>query len=102
MAKQFKPVVFAANDLIEGDSVYLGAEGWTRDIRGAAVAETREARDVLAARAEGDAAIIVGPYDVEVSLEPAGPWPLKRREQIKASGSTTIAVGPQAQVARAA
>ncbi|MEL6767772.1 MAG: DUF2849 domain-containing protein [Pseudomonadota bacterium] len=102
MAKQFIPVVFAANDLIEGDSVYLAADGWTRDVRGAAVASTPEARDALAARAAGDAAIVVGPYDVEVALEDAGPWPLKRREQIKASGSTTIAVGPQAQVARAA
>ncbi|MEM7499764.1 MAG: DUF2849 domain-containing protein [Pseudomonadota bacterium] len=102
MAKRFMPVVFAANDLIEGDSIYLATEGWTRDVRDAVVADTPELRDMLAERAAADAAIVVGPYDVEVSLEAAGPWPLKRREQIKASGATTIPVGPQAQVARAA
>ena len=32
MAKEFKPVIVTANDLIEGDSVFLGACGWMRDI----------------------------------------------------------------------
>ncbi|MEM7530039.1 MAG: DUF2849 domain-containing protein [Pseudomonadota bacterium] len=102
MAKPFTPVVFAGNDLLDGDSVYLAETGWTRDVRGAAVAMTVEERDALSARAIADANIVVGPYEVQVALEADGAWPLKRREQIKASGETTIAVGPKAAIARAA
>ena len=47
MAKVFKPVVVTANDLIEGDSVFLGAIGWVRDIRMARVAMAAEEAGVL-------------------------------------------------------
>ena len=42
MAKEFKPVVVTANDLTEGDSVFLGALGWVRDIAEARVALTTD------------------------------------------------------------
>ena len=104
MAKQFRPVVFTANDLIEGDAVYLAPEGWVRDVRAAEVAHTAEARDALAARAaEAEAENrVVGVYDLPVSLEDGRPWPVARRERIKASRQTTIAVGPGRAPARAA
>ncbi|MEM6487175.1 MAG: DUF2849 domain-containing protein [Pseudomonadota bacterium] len=104
MAKAFKPVVFTANDLIEGDTVYLAATGWTRDVRAAAVAHDEAGREAMAARAAAAVAdtSVVGPYDVEVGIEAGGPWPLRRREQIKASRQTTIPVGPAAQPAAAA
>jgi hypothetical protein len=99
MAKEFKPAVIAANDLAEGDSVFLGARGWVRDIREARVALTAEEAEVLeTAGAEGAAAnLVVEPYLVEVSLEGGRPWPVLRREQIKASGVPSIPVGPEAQ-----
>jgi hypothetical protein len=104
MAKAFIPTVFTANDLIEGDSVYLGPDGWVRDIAAADVAGNAEAAEVLAARAKaGEAAnLVVGAYAVEVSLASGQPRPVLRREQIKASRATTMPVGPEAELHRAA
>jgi sulfite reductase (NADPH) hemoprotein beta-component len=104
MAKEFKPVVVTANDLIEGDSVFLGTRGWVRDIRMARVALTAEEASALeAAGADGEAGnLVVGPYLVEVDLEAGKPWPVLRREQIRASGFPTIPFGEGTPVERRA
>ena len=95
MAKEFKPVVVTANDLIEGDSVFLGALGWVRDVAEARVALTVDEAGVLEqAGIEGeDGNIVVGPYLVEVSVATGTPVPVLRREQIRASGIPTIPFG---------
>ena len=95
MAKEFKPVVVTANDLIEGDSVFLGACGWVRDIAEARVALTTDEAAVLEqAGIEGeDGNIVVGPYLIEVSVATGTPVPLLRREQIRVSGVPTIPFG---------
>ena len=95
MAKEFKPVVVTANDLIEGDSVFLGAFGWVRDIRLARVAMVQDEAKVLEqAGIEGeDGNIVVGPYLIEVSVAAATPVPLLRRERIRVSGVPTIPFG---------
>ncbi len=96
MAKEFKPVVLTANDLIEGDSVFLGPDGWVRDVAAARVAMTEEEAAALDAEAEAEVKrnVVVGPYRVEVSLESGAPEPVLRRERIRASGVPTIDVGP--------
>ncbi|MEM6972224.1 MAG: DUF2849 domain-containing protein [Pseudomonadota bacterium] len=101
MPKAFIPVVFTANDLVEGDTVYLGAEGWIRDIAGAHVAATKDEAEILRAAAEEgvSANLVIGPYDVAVTLDSGSPVPVKRRERIKASGQTTMPVGLAAQAA---
>ncbi len=95
MAKDFKPVVVTANDLIEGDSVFLGAFGWVRDIAEARVALTSDEAAVLEqAGIEGeDGNLVVGPYLIEVSVATGRPVPVLRREQIRASGVPTIPFG---------
>jgi hypothetical protein len=95
MAKEFKPVVVTANDLIEGDSVFLGAIGWVRDIASARVAMSGDEAKVLeAAGIEGeDGNLVVGPYLVEVSTATGAPVPVLRRERIRASGFPTIPFG---------
>ena len=104
MAKEFKPVVVTANDLIEGDSVFLGAFGWVRDIRLARVAMAQDEAQVLEqAGNEGeDGNIVVGPYLVEVSVAAGKPVPVLRREQIRASGIPTIPFGVAAPAERRA
>jgi sulfite reductase (NADPH) hemoprotein beta-component len=104
MAKEFKPVVITANDLIEGDSVFLGACGWVREIRQARVAMTADEAVVLeAGGVEGeDGNIVVGPYLVEVLIATGAPVPVLRREQIRASGVPTIPFGLDLPVERRA
>ncbi|MHA1527465.1 MAG: DUF2849 domain-containing protein [Alphaproteobacteria bacterium] len=104
MAKQFKPVVVTANDLIEGDSVFLGACGWVRDVAEARVAlSADEAETLEAAGIEGeDGNIVVGPYLIEVSVATGRPVPALRREQIRASGVPTIPFGVAAPAERRA
>ncbi len=95
MAKEFKPVVVTANDLIEGDSVFLGAFGWVRDIAEARVAMSADEAAVLEqAGIEGETGnLVVGPYLIEVSVATGRPVPVLRREQIRASGIPTIPFG---------
>lgn len=105
MAKAFQPQVLTANDLAEGDSVWLGAGGWVRDIRAARVATTPEA--LAALEAEGAAAeaadLVVGVYAVAVETGEAGPVPVSRRERIRADRAPTFAYAPEAaRIARAA
>jgi len=96
--KEFKPVVVTANDLVEGDSVFLASCGWVRDIRLARIAATAE--DAAKLEADGLAGeaqnLVVGPYLVEVSLDSGRPYPVLRREQIRASGIPTIPFGVEA------
>ena len=104
MAKEFKPSVVTANDLIEGDSVFLGALGWVRDIAEARVALSRDEAEVLEADgvAGEDANIVVGPYLVEVSVAAGRPVPVLRRERIRVSGVPTIPFGVAAPAERRA
>jgi sulfite reductase (NADPH) hemoprotein beta-component len=104
MAKEFMPVIVTANDLIEGDSVFLGVRGWVRDIAEARVAMTADEASALeAAGVEGENGnLVVGPYLVEVALESGQPVPVLRREQIRASGVPTIPVGLDAPAERRA
>jgi hypothetical protein len=95
MAKEFKPVVVTANDLIEGDSVFLGALGWVRDVAMARVALSEDEATVLdTAGIEGETGnVVIGPYLIEVSIATGKPVPVLRREQIRASGLPTIPFG---------
>lgn len=101
MSKAFKPVVIAANDLLEGDSIYLGYAGWVRDVAKAIVINTENESDAVLTASAAQVGVI-GPYAVQVSLETGTPWPLARRERIKASRGTTIPVGPAAEIRIAA
>jgi len=104
MPKPFQPQVITANDLIEGDVVFLGRAGWTRRIAEARVGTAPEEAEALmaeAARAEA-ANRVVGVYAVTVDISVGTPWPTARREQIRASRAPTVAVGPAARPDRRA
>ncbi|MEL7154735.1 MAG: DUF2849 domain-containing protein [Pseudomonadota bacterium] len=96
MAKRFHPTVLTANNLVEGHSVFLSAEGWHADIARAMVAVTPEQAAELEALGHRHVSMneVVGPYLVDVALGDAAPVPLLRREQIRAAGVPTIPVGP--------
>ncbi|MEM7506775.1 MAG: DUF2849 domain-containing protein [Pseudomonadota bacterium] len=95
MAKPFTTSVITAHDLVEGHAVFLGPEGWTRDIAASMVALTAEQAEEFTALAQRhvDGNTVVEPYLIEVSLDGGSPFPIARREQIRASGEPTIAFG---------
>lgn len=101
MTKTFNPAVLTANNLVEGHSVFLAAEGWSRRIDRALVALTPEQAEELAALGSRfvDSNEIVGPYLVEVSLDGGAPLPLARRERIRAAGRPTAGTAAENRVA---
>ena len=90
MAKYFKPKIVSANDLFAGDVVYLDTKGgWTRDLRGAAVATTEDEATALESRA-GQPGRVVGPALVDVTLDDDGlPFPSHFREKFRDRGPST-------------
>jgi|AACY02.3.fsa_nt_gi Protein of unknown function (DUF2849). len=87
MPKAFHPRIVSANDLLDGDVVYLDAAGgWTRALAEAAVARDAEAAEALLACAAAQQSRVVGPALADVALEPGGPRPLHFREAFRARG----------------
>jgi hypothetical protein len=86
------PAILIANDFLDGEVVFLGAEGWEHDHRRAVIARTEaEAAALLARGAAGFSANqIVDPYLAEVALQEDGtPAPLHYRERMRTLGPTT-------------
>jgi hypothetical protein len=97
MSKVRHPQVVAANDLLEGDAVWLGPSGaWVRDIRAAEVIwdEARAGALLAAAGAQPDR--IVGAYLAEVHPDPEGPRPVHFREAFRTRGPSNYPHGKQA------
>jgi hypothetical protein len=97
MSRAFTPKVVTANDLREGDVVWLTAEGgWTRDIGQAELLddEAHAARRLLCA--QGQPLVVVGPYLADARRGPRGPEPVHFREAFRARGPSNYPHGKQA------
>ena len=94
------PVSFTANTLLDGEAVWLAANGqWVGSVSSASVFRTVEERDAAAeVAARADAAnIVVEPYEIDVIVEAGGTVPTKFREKIRAAGPTIrLDLGKQA------
>ena len=98
MARAFRPCVLTANDLFDGDVVYLAPHGvWTRYPGDARLFEdeAEAKRSLAAAEAQEDA--IVGPY---LAAAAPGryrePEPVHVREVLRAAGPSNYRHGKQA------
>ena len=95
------PAILFANDLLDGDVLFLGAAGWTRDPAGAAIAQTQDEADALQKRGDASAARneVVDVYLAEVALDGAGrPVPKHFRERFRTLGpSIRVDLGKQAE-----
>ena len=103
MPKKSTLQIVTANDLMEGDVIYLTAGGdWARDHAAAAVAATPEAADRLLATALAQPEKAVGPYLAEAEHGADGrPQPVHYRETIRTLGPTVRAdLGKQAAIVR--
>lgn len=97
MAKPFAPKIVSANDLMEGDVVYLTSRNtWSRKISEAAVAHDQEAADALLVQGEERQDLIVGAYLIDVAFgEDELPRPTHFREKFRLHGPSIDYLAPQ-------
>lgn len=90
MPKSTTAKIVSANDLLDGDVIFLARDGgWTRAIEDAQVAHATDDADRLLAAAAADFAHAVAPYLVDVTIDAAGrPRPIHYRERIRLAGPT--------------
>lgn len=95
------PVVLSANDLLDGEVVFLTQTGWTFDPGKALVAEDAEAAEALQARGTeaARANLVVDPYLVAIVRDKDGfPVASHFREAIRQKGpSIHPEIGKQAE-----
>ena len=98
MAREYKPRIVTANDLIEGDVVYFTAgHEWTREHGEAVVAWSQDAANTLLAAAEAHQDRVVGPYLAETAMGADNrPEPVHFREVFRTRGPSNYFHGKQA------
>ena len=97
MSKARHPKVVSANDLLEGDAVWLGpGVVWVRDIRAAEVIWDEARAEALLKAAEAQQGRVVGAYLAEVHPDPEGPRPVHFREAFRTRGPSNLFHGKQA------
>ncbi len=97
MPRPFTPKVVTANDLVEGDVIYLARNGaWVRDMCMAWLIEDETEAATQLALAELQPEIAVGAYLAEAKAGPDGPVPTHFREVFRAKGPSNRAHGKQA------
>ena len=95
MSKKNYPKVVTANDLLQGDVIYLNGHGaWVRDLRLAAVFESQDIADAALAANTDD---VVGAYVIDVQRDINGTDPIHFREDFRATGPSNYRHGKQEQ-----
>ena len=95
--RPFTPKVVAANDLLEGDAVWLTVDDvWTRDMGQAELIEDEAVAQDRLLFAIGEDDIIVGAYLVDAVASDTGPTPTHFREEFRTRGPSNYAHGKQA------
>jgi sulfite reductase (NADPH) hemoprotein beta-component len=92
MARSKLPQILVASDLLEGDVVFYGTEGWIRDHHGARVAHSADETASLEAigKAEVAANRVVEVTLIDVEIKPDGtPEPHHYRERLRTLGPST-------------
>ena len=96
--RPFAPKVVAANDLLEGDAVWLTEDdGWTRDMGKAELIEDEAIAEDRLIFAIGQADIVVGAYLVDAVSTEDGPAPTHFREAFRTRGPSNYYHGKQAE-----
>ncbi len=91
MSRTTKRIV-SANDLLDGDVVYLTPGGsWSRSLQDAAVADDDLAANALLDIANRQPEAVVGPYLVSISQSSGSVLPGLVREQLRNDGPSVFA-----------
>ena len=96
MAKPFSPKVVTANDLMDGDAVWLTAAGtWSLKADEALVLDTPEDAARALAAATAQQGQIVGAYLSDIALADGRPVPVHTREALRTRGPSNYYHGKQ-------
>lgn len=97
---QLTPAVLTANNLRDGLSVWMSAEGWTTDPRAARLYEDPAAAEAALAAAKAQPGVVVDPYLVESGRDAQGrPVAVHFRETFRQSGPSVETSAPHAREA---
>lgn len=100
MSRKFTPKVVTANDLLEGDAVYLAEDGsWTRRHGGAELITDPDRAETLLAAAEAQGDRVVGAYLADAKAGRNGPEPVHFREAFRTRGPSNYFHGKQSEAA---
>ena len=87
MAREFTPKVVTANDLLEGDVVYLTADNrWSRALSEAELLDDEADATIRLLDAQRQANIVVGAYLADARATEFGPAPTHLREAFRMRG----------------
>ncbi len=97
MSRKPLPCVLTANDLLEGDVIYLAPDGsWTRALDQARLFTDQRSAEAALDAAEGQQDRLVGAYLAPAQAGDAGPAPGHFREAFRARGPSNYRLGKQA------
>jgi len=100
MKRKFTPKIVTANDLIEGDVIYLTAgDRWTRHHREAELIEDEAHAQLRLLFAERQKNSVVGAYLADARTGEDGPEPVHFREALRATGPSNYRHGKQVEAA---
>lgn len=95
MKREFTPKVLTANDLLDGDVIYRGAQGWVRAHEDAILFTDEQTAEAALSAAGDEAHVIVGPYLADAVAGADGPAPVHFREAFRTRGPSNYAHGKQ-------
>lgn len=96
MPRAFTPKVVTANDLLEGDVVYLTSDDqWTRELSQAELITDEADAQLRLLLAEQQPNIVVGAYLADMQAGPEGPEPTHFREAFRRTGPSNYRHGKQ-------
>lgn len=99
MSRAFTPKVVTANALIEGDVIYLQADGqWSRDLRHAELIHDQDRADARLALGDADQSVVAGVYLMDAVQGDQGPEPTHFRETFRTRGPSNYAHGKQVEL----
>jgi hypothetical protein len=96
MARAFTPKVLTANRLLEGDVVYLGADGaWVLNHSKAVLFTDEALANAALSNAAAQPDFLVGAYLANAEIRNGHPAPIHFREEFRTRGPSNYAHGKQ-------
>ena len=101
MSRRFTPKIVTANDLLEGDVVYLTADDrWSRFHHEAELIEDEAHAQMRLLHAAAQKLVVVGAYLADAKAGAGGPEPTHFREEFRTRGPSNYNHGKQADFAQ--